>query len=75
VTKTAAQRKKEMVVKFAGPIISTLPIEYREQQVSGGPCCINHPKSGHAPGVEAFFGNSLMLSCLVTDALLSTFSL
>lgn len=32
VTKSAAQRKKEMVLKFAGPIVATLPIQYREQQ-------------------------------------------
>lgn len=32
--KTAAQRKKESNIKFAAPIISTLPLEYREKQVS-----------------------------------------
>jgi hypothetical protein len=31
--KTAAQRKKEANIKFATPIISTLPLEYREKQV------------------------------------------
>jgi hypothetical protein len=33
-TKSAAQKKKEALVKFAQPIISTLPIQFREQQVS-----------------------------------------
>lgn len=32
--KTAAQRKKDANIKFAAPIISTLPLEYREKQVS-----------------------------------------
>lgn len=31
--KSAAQKKKEAMIKFAQPIIATLPIQYREQQV------------------------------------------
>ena len=32
-SKTPAQRKKEALIKFAQPIVATLPIQYREQQV------------------------------------------
>ncbi|CAD6565486.1 MAG: hypothetical protein CYPHOPRED_005661 [Cyphobasidiales sp. Tagirdzhanova-0007] len=31
-SKTPAQRKKEALIKFAQPIVATLPIQYREQQ-------------------------------------------
>ena len=31
--KTAAQKKKDALIKFAQPIIMTLPIEFREKQV------------------------------------------